>query len=269
MSDAKDLAKDVLFTIRDVSLKLGGQHVLHQVSFDVHDRIRPDVVTGQIVALLGPSGVGKTRLLRIIAGLDAPDDGSVMGPDRKPLSAGEVGVVFQDYPLLRHRTVLDNLVVAGIANGMGTSAARARARTLLERFGLLDRQNRYPAQLSGGQRQRVAIAQQIIFPKQLLLFDEPFSGLDPTAVDAVTRLLVEVANMSETTTLVIVTHDIFAAMMVSDTILLLGRTKDRPGANIVQTYDLVERGLAWRVDVNEDPAFVALEQEIRARFRTL
>ncbi|MEO6952779.1 MAG: ATP-binding cassette domain-containing protein [Polyangia bacterium] len=267
--DPTALAKDVLFTIRDVSLKLGGQHVLHQVCFDVHDRIRPNVVTGQIVGLLGPSGVGKTRLLRIMAGLDAPDDGSVMGPDRKPLVAGDVGVVFQDYPLLRHRTVLDNLVVAGLANGMSTKDARVRAKTLLERFDLLERQNRYPAQLSGGQRQRVAIAQQIIFPKQLLLFDEPFSGLDPTAVDAVTRLLVEVANMSETTTLIIVTHDIFAAMMVSDTILLLGRTKDRPGANIVGTYDLVERGLAWRESVNEDPAFIALEQEIRARFRTL
>ncbi len=266
MSDVtKELAKDVLFSIRDVSLKLAGQHVLHQVTFDVGDRVRPDAVTGQIIGLLGPSGVGKTRLLRILAGLDCPDDGSVIGPDRKPLVAGDVGVVFQDYPLLRHRTVLDNLVVAGIANGMSTS----EARTLLERFGLLERQDRYPAQFSGGQRQRVAIAQQIMFPKQLLLFDEPFSGLDPIAVDAVTRLLVEVANMSETTTLVIVTHDIFAAMMVSDTILLLGRTKDRPGANIVDTYDLVERNLAWRDKVNEAPAFVALEQEIRARFRTL
>jgi polar amino acid transport system ATP-binding protein/sulfate transport system ATP-binding protein len=267
VSDEKP--SDVLFTIRDVSLQLGGQPILHQLSFDVHDRVRPGLVTGQIVALLGPSGVGKTRLLRIIAGLDAPDDGSVIGPDRKPLVAGEVGIVFQDYPLLRHRTIIENLIVAGVANGMSNKAARARGRTLLERFGLLDRASRYPAQLSGGQRQRAAIAQQIMCPKQLLLFDEPFSGLDPPAADTVIRLLVEVANMSETTTLIIVTHDIFAAMMVSDTLLLLGRSKDRPGASIVTSYDLVARGLAWREHVNEDPAFVVLEHEIRARFATL
>jgi NitT/TauT family transport system ATP-binding protein len=265
----KEVAKDILFSVKRISLKLGGQAVLHELEFDVHDRVRPGVVTGQIVALLGPSGVGKTRLLRIMAGLDAPDDGSVIGPDRKPLVAGDVGVVFQDYPLLRHRTVLGNLVVAGIANGMKSAAARKRALELLERFGLSNRKGHYPAQLSGGQRQRVAIAQQIMFPKQLLLFDEPFSGLDPPAVDAVTRLLVEVANMSETTTLVIVTHDIFAAMMASDTILLLGRDQGKPGARIMATYDLVARGLAWREHVNREPEFVALEQEIRARFSTL
>ena len=260
---------EVLFTVKDISLRLGGQPILHELCFDVHDRVRPDVVTGQIVGLLGPSGVGKTRLLRIIAGLDVPDDGSVIGPDRKPLFAGQVGVVFQDYPLLRHRTVLDNLVIAGIANGMTRAASRKRAMDLLARFGLRDRAGHYPAQLSGGQRQRVAIAQQIISPKQLLLFDEPFSGLDPPAVEAVIRLLVEVANITDETTLIIVTHDIFASMSACDTILLLGRTAGKPGANIVASYDLVARGLAWREHVSREPAFVELEQEIRARFSTL
>ena len=262
---------DVVLSVRDVSLRLGGQLILNDVQFDVHDRVRPGVVTGQIVALLGPSGVGKTRLLRIMAGLDQPDKGSVTGVKGKALVAGEVGVVFQDYPLLRHRTLLGNMIVAGKANGLGGAAARARAVKLLAQFGLADRANRYAAQLSGGQRQRAAIAQQIACPKQLLLFDEPFSGLDPQALDEVIRLLVQVANMDELTTLVIVTHDVWAAMMVSDTILLLGRpaAKEGAGANIVATYDLVERNLCWRENVNHEPAFVALEQEIRARFATL
>jgi NitT/TauT family transport system ATP-binding protein len=261
--------EDVLFTIKDVSLRLGGQLVLHELCFDVHDRVRPGVVTGQIVGLLGPSGVGKTRLLRIIAGLDTPDRGTLLGPKGKPLVAGEVGVVFQDYPLLRHRTVFDNLVVAGKANGLGTHESKKRAAELLARFGLADRAKHYPAQLSGGQRQRVAIAQQIVCPKQLLLFDEPFSGLDPQALDDVIPLLVQVANMDELTTLIIVTHDVWAALSACDTILLLGREPGKPGARVLDSYDLVARNLAWRPHVDREPAFVALEQEIRARFRTL
>ena len=260
---------DVLFRIKDVSLVLGGQLILHELCFDVHDRVRPGTVTGQIVGLLGPSGVGKTRLLRIIAGLDPPDQGTLVGPKGKPLVAGEVGVVFQDYPLLRHRTVFDNLVLAGKVNGLSTQEAKKRAAELLVRFGLADRAKHYPAQLSGGQRQRVAIAQQIVCPKQLLLFDEPFSGLDPHALDDVIRLLIQVANMDELTTLIIVTHDVWAALSACDTILVLGRQQGKPGARVVDTYDLVARNLAWREHVEREPEFVALEQELRARFKTL
>jgi polar amino acid transport system ATP-binding protein/sulfate transport system ATP-binding protein len=260
---------DVLFSIKDISLRLGGQLILHELCFDVHDRVRPNLVTGQIVGLLGPSGVGKTRLLRIIAGLDPPDHGTLCGPKGKPLVAGEVGVVFQDYPLLRSRTVFDNLVVAGKVNGLSGAESRKRAAELLERFALANRAKHYPAQLSGGQRQRVAIAQQIVCPKQLLLFDEPFSGLDPQALDDVIRLLVQVANMDELTTLIIVTHDVWAALSACDTLLLLGRQEGKQGARVVETYDLVARNLAWREHVEREPQFVALEQEIRSRFRTL
>jgi ABC-type nitrate/sulfonate/bicarbonate transport system ATPase subunit len=265
---------EVLFSVRDVSLRLGDAQVLDGVSFDVRDRVRAGLTTGQVVGILGPSGVGKTRLLRIIAGLDAPDAGAVVGIKGAPLAAGEVGVVFQDYPLLRHRTVRSNLEVAGIANGLPRSEAAARAKTLLEQFHLSDRARYYPAQLSGGQRQRVAIAQQIVRPKTLLLMDEPFSGLDPVALDEVMHLVVDVANMDELNTILIVTHDIRAAMAVSDTLFMLGRERApdgqwRPGARIRATYDLVERGLAWHSDVTEMPEFVALEKEIRQRFREL
>jgi polar amino acid transport system ATP-binding protein/sulfate transport system ATP-binding protein len=262
---------DVIFTVRDVSLRLGQQLILDELGFDVHDRVRPGVITGQIVGLLGPSGVGKTRLLRIIAGLDPPDRGTITGPKGQPLRAGEVGVVFQDYPLLRHRTVLQNLEIAGRANGLSHGESNKRAKELLARFDLADRASHYPAQLSGGQRQRVAIAQQIVFPKQLLLFDEPFSGLDPQALDDVIRLLIQVANMDELTTLIIVTHDVWAAMVACDTILLLGRPdgKRGVGARIVSTYDLVALGLAWREHVEREAQFITLEQEIRGRFRTL
>jgi polar amino acid transport system ATP-binding protein/sulfate transport system ATP-binding protein len=103
--------------------------------------------------------------------------------------------------------------------------------------------------------------------------DEPFSGLDPVALDRVMKLIVEVANLDELNTIVLVTHDIRAAMVVSDTLHMLGRTRkeDRPvsGAHVVWSYDMVDRGLAWREDVVHVPAFAELEKEIKARFKEL
>ncbi len=248
--------------------------MLKGVTFEVKDRIRPGVTTGQLVGILGPSGVGKTRLLRIIAGLDAPDSGTVKGPKGMPLLAGTVGVVFQNYPLLRHRTIAQNLDIAAAAGGMSAQAAKERSKYLLDRFGLTERAKYYPAQVSGGQRQRVAIAQQLVCPRNLLLMDEPFSGLDPATLDEVIQLIVEVANLHELNTIAVVTHDIRAAMIVSDTLLVLGRERTAegkaiPGARIQATYDLVERGLAWQPDVESLPAFGPLEKEIKGRFKLL
>ncbi len=266
-------AGEVLLAVKDVKLSLGGGKILDGVSFEVIDWIREGTTTGQVVSLLGPSGVGKTRLLRIMAGLDAPDAGTVFGRNKAPLEAGSVGVVFQDYPLLRHRTVEGNLELAGTIGGLSPMASRKRTVELLETFALTDRATFYPAQLSGGQKQRVAIAQQLVVPRQLLLMDEPFSGLDPAALEDVMKLLVDVANLDELNTILVVTHDIRAAMAVSDTVYMLGRDRKDgkliPGASIQATYDLVALDLAWKADVQTLPAFVTLEREIKAKFRTL
>jgi len=257
-----------------VSLSLGGNKILDKLCFEVRDRVRPGVTTGQIVGLLGPSGVGKTRLLRLIAALDQPDAGIITGMNGSPFAAGQVGVVFQQYPVLKHRTVEQNLIVGGVANGMSHGEAKERSRILLERFRLGDRARYYPGQLSGGQRQRVAIAQQLVKPKTYLLMDEPFSGLDPQALGEVIDLVMEVAHMNELNTIILVTHDIWAAMLTSDLLLLLGRERTPegapiPGARIRHSYDLVERGLAWRKNVDREPKFLELEREIRERFQAL
>jgi polar amino acid transport system ATP-binding protein/sulfate transport system ATP-binding protein len=182
--------------------------------------------------------------------------------------------VFQNYLLLRHRTVMGNLVTAGVMNGMSRDDSRTAGAALLKRFGLGERADFYPAQLSGGQRQRVAIAQQLVKQKTLLLMDEPFSGLDPQALDEVIKLLVQVRDMDELNTIVIVTHDIRAALVVSDTVFMLGREraadgKVASGAHIKQTYDLVELGLAYRENLDDSPPFHDLEKTIKQQFATL
>jgi polar amino acid transport system ATP-binding protein/sulfate transport system ATP-binding protein len=260
---------------RGVNVALGGTKILRDVDLEIRDVVRPGTCTGQVVALLGPSGVGKTTLFRILAGLQEPDSGSVtIGDPGVPVERGMVGVVAQNYPLFAHRTVLGNLVVAGRRAGLAGGAAKERAFDMLRRFDLDERAEVYPAQLSGGQRQRVAIAQQFMCSEHFLLLDEPFSGLDPIAVARVSAMLTEVANLDELNTIVVVTHDINAALEVADTVWLLGRDHDAegkaiPGARIQGTYDLMECGLAWRQGIGALPQLLEMAAEIRGRFASL
>jgi polar amino acid transport system ATP-binding protein/sulfate transport system ATP-binding protein len=266
---------ETILKATNVSLNLGGNQILRDLSAEVKDLRRPGMVAGQVVGFLGPSGIGKTRFFRILAGLDTPDTGTVtLGPKAVPVERGMVGVVAQSYPLFPHRTVLGNLLVAGRQAGLSSEAAREKADSYLTRFRLQDRGKLYPSQLSGGQRQRVAIAQQAMCSEHYLLMDEPFSGLDPIAVDQVAELIGEVANLHELNTIIVVTHDIAAAMEVADTLWLMGRDRSEngqivPGARIQETYNLIERGLAWRKGINTTPEFMELMREILARFPSL
>ncbi len=266
---------DTLLKIDGVSLAFGDRVVLRDVNAEIKNLLRPGYSQGQVVSLLGPSGIGKTQLFRIMAGLQRPTRGRVLvTAEAKPVEAGMVGVVDQHYTLFRHRTVGDNLVIAGRQNGLNARDATDKARSLLARFQLEDRWGEWPSRLSGGQRQRVAIAQQLLCSEHYLLMDEPFSGLDPNMKDEVCRLIAEVAGMHELTTIIVVTHDIGSAVVISDTLWLMGRERDEagaviPGARVLGEYDLVERGLVWQPDIERMPAFVDLVQTVRERFKTL
>jgi len=233
-----------------------------------------EVRAGGLAAVLGLSGAGKSTLLRCLVGLERYDSGSITINGGDSLR-GQVGLVFQQFELFPHLTVLENCILAPMkVRRDARGDAEGRARQLLQSLGMQEKIAAYPDHLSGGQRQRVAIAQQLVVPKNLLLMDEPFSGLDPAALDEVIRLLVEVANLDELNTIVLVTHDIHSALVISDTVFMLGRDhasdgKIVPGARIQTTYDLVEKDLAWRTDVEDDPKFAALEREVRARFKSL
>jgi len=267
--------KETLLKVENVNLTLGGKQILRNLDMEIKNLHRPGLTQGQVVALLGPSGMGKTCLFRILAGLDKPDSGTVLvTQDQVPVQRGMVGVVAQHYPLFQHRTVLGNLIVAGRQAGCSSAEAKARGMDLLKRFALEGSEGKYPSQLSGGMRQRVAIAQQFMCSEHFLLMDEPFSGLDLLAIERVSQFVDEVASSDEMKTIVIVTHDVGAAIEVADQIWLLGRDRDEngepiPGARVQHTYNLIERGLAWRHGVTSTPEYAELVREIREVFPRL
>jgi polar amino acid transport system ATP-binding protein/sulfate transport system ATP-binding protein len=267
--------RDTILKASGVSLTLGKNVILRDLNLEIRDIYRPGLVTGQVVGLLGPSGIGKTRLFRVLSGIDAPNTGTVtIGADARPVKRGMVGVIAQNYPLFEHRTVLGNLELAARCAGLCRADAVAKAMAFLGRFGLEDRGDLYPCQLSGGQRQRVAIAQQFLCSEHFVLMDEPFSGLDLIAVDKVCKMIAEVSNADELNTVIVVTHDIPAAVAVADTIWLLGRDREAdgrviPGARVKATYNLIERGLTWTPGIAETKEFGEVVREIRGVFPSL
>jgi polar amino acid transport system ATP-binding protein/sulfate transport system ATP-binding protein len=267
--------RNTLLKATGVNLTLGKNVILRDLNLEIRDVYRPGYVTGQIVGLLGPSGIGKTRLFRILSGIDRPDSGEVrIGEKSELVRRGMVGVVAQNYPLFEHRTVAGNLQLAARCAGLSRDAGAEKAAEYLKRFGLEDRADLYPCQLSGGQRQRVAIAQQFLCSEFFVLMDEPFSGLDLIAVEQVSKMIVEVANTHEMNTVIVVTHDIAAAVTVADTLWLLGRDRDEhggiiPGAKVKKTYNLAEMGLTWSEGLSESKEFGDLVREIRGIFPSL
>lgn len=261
-----------LLTVEDLKIAYGGKVILRDVNLTVDNLIRPGMQQGQVIALIGPSGVGKTQLFRCLAGLMQPskEDGFVAGKvsyKGGAPKAGDVGVVFQSYPLLKHRTVWGNLKLA--ANNAGTKLDEVNR--LLEKFGLTDKKDLYPVQLSGGQRQRVAIIQQLLCSSHVVLMDEPYSGLDVIMKTKVTSLIQEVSTAHEENTIIVTTHDIELGVMVADTVWVLGYEKTAegnliPGATCIKQLDLIERGLAWNPAVDRHPSFGATVREIKDLF---
>ncbi len=265
--------KEILLKVEDVNLTLGGRRILRDVQIELRNIVRPGLTQGQIVGLLGPSGMGKTQLFRILSGLNQPDSGRVLVTEKGTMvRPGMVGVIAQNYPLFEHRTVLGNLIVA--SKQAGVADPENRSRILLKEFGLEDQAPKYPAQLSGGQRQRVAILQQFLCSDHFLLMDEPFSGLDPLALDRMCNFLCEMAASDELKTFILVTHDIHAAVKVCDTLWLLGRDHDSegnpiPGSRIQKSIDLIQRGLAWRKNIERTAEYHATVDEVHDLFAQL
>ena len=182
---------------------------------------------GNVISILGASGSGKSTFLRCLNLLETPDSGTltVNGStinitDTKQVvkMRSDLGMVFQNFNLWSHMTVLENIIEAPMAvRGLSKHDATVRAEKLLQKVGMLDRKDYYPSQLSGGQQQRIAIARALAMEPQALLFDEPTSALDPELVGEVLKVMRSLAD--EGTTMIVVTHEMGFARDVSDRVI--------------------------------------------------
>jgi sulfate transport system ATP-binding protein len=214
--------------LRGISKQFGGFAAVKDIDLDVP--------TGALIALLGPSGCGKTTLLRIIAGLDTPEEGQVLFDGRDatlwPIRDRKVGFVFQHYALFRHMSVFENvafgLKVKPRRERPAAAEIRKKVQSLLELVQLDWSGDRYPAQLSGGQRQRVALARALAVDPDVLLLDEPFGALDSQVRHELRRWLRRLHDELHFTS-IFVTHDQQEAIEVADTIVVLN------GGRIVQS----------------------------------
>jgi sulfonate transport system ATP-binding protein len=190
-------------SLRAVSKSFGARPVL--------DAVDLDIAAGQFVSIIGPSGAGKSTLLRLVAGLDAPSAGRIELRTRG--HGADMRLMFQEDRLLPWRTVLRNVV-------LGLRGREREAMDILRAVGLAGRENEFPVGLSGGQRQRVALARALIHEPDLLLLDEPFGALD-AITRAAMQLLLERLLAARPRTVVLVTHDVEEALLLSDRVLLI------------------------------------------------
>ena len=206
--------------LRHVDKHYGALHVLKDINLKI-DR-------GEVLVVIGPSGSGKSTLCRTINRLETIDSGEIL-IEGEPLpqegkelarTRAELGMVFQQFNLFAHKTILDN-VTLGPTEVLGVSKAEAekRAMELLSRVGVAEQAKKVPAQLSGGQQQRVAIARSLAMNPKAMLFDEPTSALDPEMINEVLDVMVKLAR--EGMTMIVVTHEMNFARRVADRVIFM------------------------------------------------
>lgn len=209
-----------MIAIQGVNKYFGDFHALKNINLEIPK--------GQVVVILGPSGSGKSTLCRTINRLETIDegkifiDGKLLPEEGKELARlrADVGMCFQSFNLFPHLTIKENVTLAPIkVRGLSKSEANDKAMKLLERVGIANQADKYPAQLSGGQQQRVAIARALAMSPKVMLFDEPTSALDPEMVNEVLDVMTSLAK--EGMTMVCVTHEMGFARKAADRILFM------------------------------------------------
>jgi NitT/TauT family transport system ATP-binding protein len=220
MPDFKDSAHENIIELKDISQSYdeGNSFIIKGLDFLVEDK----PAQGQFVVILGASGAGKSTVLRYIAGLQKPTDGTVLVKGKPVMEAPRVGMVFQQYSSLPWLTVLENVALPLSYQGVDKSERLARAAEMIELVGLGGHENKYAQYptLSGGQLQRVAIARSLIASPDILLMDEPFGALDIDTRLQMQDLLTEIWHRIHPT-IIFVTHDISEAVYLADDIYMM------------------------------------------------
>lgn len=226
--------------VRNLDKHFGNFHAVKDVSFGIEK--------GQLIGLLGPSGGGKTSILRILAGLEQPDSGEILfhGERVNALAPQErgIGFVFQSYALFKHMTVFDNIAFGLQVKKLPKNRIHERVLELVELTGLSGFEKRYPHQLSGGQRQRVAFARALAPEPQLLLLDEPFAAIDAKIRQELRAWLRELIERVGITS-IFVTHDQDEAIEVADEIMIINEGR------------LEQKGSPWEIYKAPNTPFVA------------
>ncbi|MER6714538.1 MULTISPECIES: amino acid ABC transporter ATP-binding protein [unclassified Streptomyces] len=214
------MAVDPLIELRDVNKHFGELHVLRDINLTVG--------RGEVVVVIGPSGSGKSTLCRAINRLETIEsgqivlDGQPLPDEGKPLARlrADVGMVFQSFNLFAHKTVLQNVSLGQVkVRGRRKEDADRRSRELLDRVGVADQADKYPAQLSGGQQQRVAIARALAMEPKAMLFDEPTSALDPEMINEVLEVMRQLAR--DGMTMIVVTHEMGFARSAANRVVFM------------------------------------------------
>ena len=209
-----------MIKVENLYKKFGDTEVLKNISTSIE--------TGEVVSIIGPSGSGKSTFLRCLNLLEVPTDGKVWIYDQEITDPKtnimkvrqDIGMVFQHFYLFPHKTVLENLTYAPMkVKGESRQEAEGKARELLARVGLKEKESAYPNNLSGGQKQRVAIARALAMEPKLMLFDEPTSALDPEMVKEVLSVMQDLAQTGMT--MAVVTHEMGFAREVADRVMFL------------------------------------------------
>ncbi len=249
--------EETLLYVQDLQVSYDGFIAIDKISMEEKNVVRKGISeTGQVIAIVGRSGRGKSTFLKALTGLVKPSKGTILIRDfskedltaAKPVSEGEIGFVDQKYTLFRHKTVSQSLAFALRKSSLSETDKKAKIKEYLTKWGLEESADKYPNELSGGQRQRTAIIEQLLSSDKFIVLDEPFSGLDIGNIMEVKKSFELLTEASEHNTILFTTHDIKLAVELAQVIYVIGYPeggKEMYGT-IVGYHDLREKGLAWK-----------------------
>ncbi len=270
--------KDIILHVEDLSVAYGDKVIIKDVNLVERNVTRTDRVQGQIIAVVGRSGRGKSTLFRALTGMVPPTMGRVLIPDyskepkdglqpAKQVEEGNVGFVDQKYTLFRHKTVLSSLLYSLRNSKLSDKEKIEKVESSLAEWGLEKVKNQYPSELSGGQRQRTAIIEQLLSSGLYMVLDEPFSGLDVGNILSVKKSFELINSSHDLNTIIFSTHDIELAAELADSIYVIGHPKQNDGSyaafgTVIKNFDLKSMGLAWQNELT--PKHLEVVKEIKA-----